>query len=225
MRRITEKLHSRRGASLIYALLLFLVASMVSAVILSASVTAAKRLRDDQIRQQNELTINSGARLLKKLMTQEYAVTVTEDVPGDGPRFSAGANPVCEELCAAVEEVWGRGEAASASHTINVHVDSMDDDVTLTFRMTEKKPAKINETSTDYYYYYVEGTITAAGMDDKLYLTGYVTHSSPPLPTVTYNYADDVDKEGNPIEVLVSTTYTWKLTWTVDRLNANAQGA
>ena len=64
MERIKQKLHSRRGASIILAMLLMMVAVMVSAVIISASYTAAKRVNDDSDRQQGLLTASSAARFV-----------------------------------------------------------------------------------------------------------------------------------------------------------------
>ncbi len=76
MKRAAEKLHSRRGASLIYALLLFLVASMVSVLILNASTTAVQRLNDDREREQEYLLLSSAARLFKKAL-EKSSVTIT----------------------------------------------------------------------------------------------------------------------------------------------------
>ncbi len=74
MRRVQEKLKSRSGVSILFALLLFLVASMVSVIIISASVTAVRRIRDDRIQEQNYLAIASAARVLKESIESSKVV-------------------------------------------------------------------------------------------------------------------------------------------------------
>jgi hypothetical protein len=79
MERIKQKLHSRRGASIILAMLLMMVAVMVSAVIISASYTAAKRVNDDSDRQQGLLTASSAARFVAEdLRGVEFSKTTTQ---------------------------------------------------------------------------------------------------------------------------------------------------
>lgn len=79
MAHIRQKLHSRSGASVLLAMLLLLVAAMVSAVIISASVTAANRVRDDRDHQQKMLSVNSAARLVKKsLEAAQYIIVETK---------------------------------------------------------------------------------------------------------------------------------------------------
>lgn len=69
MERVKSKLHSESGVSILLALLLLLVATMVSAVILSAAVTATKRVYDDKQQAQDYLTVSSAARLLRTAVT------------------------------------------------------------------------------------------------------------------------------------------------------------
>ncbi len=47
MKRLKQKLNSRRGASILLAMLLMLVAVMISAVVVSAAVSAAERVYRD----------------------------------------------------------------------------------------------------------------------------------------------------------------------------------
>ncbi len=75
MKRAVQKLHSRRGASILLALLMLLVAVMVSAVILSAVVTTAKRVHDDIGQEQDYLTVSSAGRLIKAFLLQNRYFT------------------------------------------------------------------------------------------------------------------------------------------------------
>ena len=65
MKRLAQKLQDRRGASMLMALLLFLVAAMVSAVIIAAAVSARSRVASDRAQQQTYLTVSSAAELLR----------------------------------------------------------------------------------------------------------------------------------------------------------------
>ena len=76
MKHILEKLKSRSGTSLLYALAVFVVATMVSAVILNSAVTANKRVHDDRSEEQSYLALSSTARLIAKQL--ENGDTETE---------------------------------------------------------------------------------------------------------------------------------------------------
>ncbi|MBO6214781.1 MAG: hypothetical protein J6N76_04505, partial [Lachnospiraceae bacterium] len=70
---IRKKLHNRSGASLSYALLFLLVATMVSMVIINASVTSAKSVQNERDSRQAQLTLNSAAKLIREEL---YGTTV-----------------------------------------------------------------------------------------------------------------------------------------------------
>ena len=71
-----NKLRGQRGASLLFAFLFLLVASMVSAVIIAGATTATRRVHDDFGREQNYLTLESAAKILRDLL-KDTTVTVT----------------------------------------------------------------------------------------------------------------------------------------------------
>ena len=62
---IKRKLKSNKGTSIFFGLLLFLVASILSAVMLNASVTTVKRVESDRKIEQNYLTCSSAAKMLR----------------------------------------------------------------------------------------------------------------------------------------------------------------
>lgn len=74
--RIRKKLTSTDGISVLFGMLFFLVASILSAVILSASVTAIKSVTSDRKSEQNYLTCSSAAKTLRDAVT---GVTITEE--------------------------------------------------------------------------------------------------------------------------------------------------
>lgn len=66
MERVREKLHSRTGASLLIALLFFLVAMTVGTVVLTAASANAGRVQKNRQEQQNYLAVASAAELVKE---------------------------------------------------------------------------------------------------------------------------------------------------------------
>ena len=89
MRRIRQKLNSQGGASILIALLFFLVAVMVAAVITSAALTAVKRVRDDQDAQQEYLTLQSAAKVLEPILEESwFAITELEGTDSQEEPYS-----------------------------------------------------------------------------------------------------------------------------------------
>lgn len=73
MKRLNAKLHSRRGASILLALLLFLVCVMVGASVLAAAVSNAGKVQSSRVEQQKYLTLSSAIRLVAdELARAEY---------------------------------------------------------------------------------------------------------------------------------------------------------
>ncbi|MCF2615671.1 hypothetical protein JQM68_00480 [Oscillibacter valericigenes] len=75
MERVREKLHSRTGASLLIALLFFLVAMTVGAVVLTAASANAGRIQKNRQEQQNYLAVASAAGLLREDITGAPCLT------------------------------------------------------------------------------------------------------------------------------------------------------
>ena len=65
MNAIKGKLNSRKGTSIFFGLLLFLAASILSAVMISAATTTIKRVESDRKVEQNYLTCSSAATMLR----------------------------------------------------------------------------------------------------------------------------------------------------------------
>lgn len=88
MKRLRKKLHSERGASILLALLFFLVCIMVGASVLAAAASNAGKIRSNQTEQQRYLTLSSAIRLVADELKQaeytgkykvwEWTETVTE---------------------------------------------------------------------------------------------------------------------------------------------------
>lgn len=101
MEHVRQKLHSRTGASMLIALLFFLVAMTVGAVVLTAASTNAGRGRRNRQEQQNYLAVASAAELVKEdifsapggSFTGGYSKIVTETV-----YTHSSTNPVTGEV-------------------------------------------------------------------------------------------------------------------------------
>ncbi len=77
MNRIKKKLRSQTGASLTFALLLFLVCAVVGSVVLTAGTAAAGRMSKITEMDQRFYSVNSAARLLIELI-DDKPVTIIE---------------------------------------------------------------------------------------------------------------------------------------------------
>ena len=77
MRAIHTKLRSERGASITFALLLFLVCAVVASVVLTAGTAASGRLSQQVESDQRYYSVSSAARLLQ---TEIESTTVTKTV-------------------------------------------------------------------------------------------------------------------------------------------------
>ena len=64
-RKIRKKLNSTHGTSIFFGILFFMIASILSIVMLNGAVTAVKRVQSDKQAEQNYLTCSSAAKLLR----------------------------------------------------------------------------------------------------------------------------------------------------------------
>ena len=63
--KIRKKLKSEQGTSIFFGLLLFLVASILSVVMLEGAVTTVKTVASDRESEQNQLSCTSAAQVLR----------------------------------------------------------------------------------------------------------------------------------------------------------------
>lgn len=98
-KRIIQKLKSEKGTSIFFGLLLFLVASVVSVVILNGAVTTIKRVESDRKAEQNYLICSSAAKLLRDAIENssikwQKEVEMEETKPTRQPKISWSGNSV-----------------------------------------------------------------------------------------------------------------------------------
>lgn len=85
--KIKKKLKSQQGTSIFFGLLLFLVASMLSIVIINGAVTTVKRVASDKKIEQNYLACSSAAKLLQKKI-ENTTITKTTVITSKGTTSS-----------------------------------------------------------------------------------------------------------------------------------------
>lgn len=94
--KIRKKLKSEQGTSIFFGLLLFLVASMLSVVMLEGAVTTVKTVASDRESEQNQLSCTSAAQVLRDSITNiklSATVTVKKDKKGANTETVKKWNP------------------------------------------------------------------------------------------------------------------------------------
>ena len=89
MNRLKEKLNSERGASITWALLIFLVCAVVGSAVLVAGTAAAGRMSRLAENDQRYYAVNSAARLLIELI-DDQTVTIVREKDGKGFKYTDG---------------------------------------------------------------------------------------------------------------------------------------
>lgn len=153
MKTIFAKLRSNRGSSMVMALILMLVAVMVSHTILAAAATAGRNVQLGDAGQQAYLTVSSAAEtfrdavlsfdgVFKKTITKEYATRNEYDA--DKPKSTVSAytdlpseSPFSQEVEAALKHLT-EYPASTYTHAYQIQAQDYDPvDMELTM---QKKP-------------------------------------------------------------------------------------
>ncbi len=79
MGRAAQKLHSRRGASILMALAFFLLCGFIGAVVLGSAATNAQKLAGRRQEQQDYFAVSSAARLLQSALGGSACTAVETD--------------------------------------------------------------------------------------------------------------------------------------------------
>lgn len=85
---LKKKIRSRRGASITFALLLFLVCAVVGSAVLTAGTVAAGRMSKIAEMDQRYYSVNSAARLVTEILEkEEIEAEIESSVAGDSFKF------------------------------------------------------------------------------------------------------------------------------------------
>ncbi len=123
MRALRQKLNSQRGASILIAMVFFLLCLTVGAVVLTAATANAGRLASRRQEEQNYLTVSSAARLLRDGLEgakfEVVTTTVSSPEGGEtttGPVFTAPG--LLDIFKAQAKEVFGSKTSATREFQI-----------------------------------------------------------------------------------------------------------
>lgn len=91
MNRLKKKIRSQTGASLTFALLLFLVCAVVGSVVLTAGTAAAGRMSKISEMDQRYYSVNSAAKLLIDLFQTDEKIFCEKKEPGETTSVTGGS--------------------------------------------------------------------------------------------------------------------------------------
>lgn len=115
--RIKAKLRSKSGASITFALLLFLVCASLSAVILVAATTASGRMASIAGTDQRYYSVTSAAELLRDELSGGAVSTFTVTKGGNSKKLYFNC-PMNEITYASIADAIGAGESDSIADTV-----------------------------------------------------------------------------------------------------------
>ena len=168
-----EKLNSKEGISILFALMFLLIASMVAVTILAASTTTAKRISDDKARTQDSLALRSAVEYFSKQLADttvtlsytgyEEAVSGSGIVTNNGPdhfvEIARSEGPLSGDY---FETIYANCRAhGEASGSYSVELDDPSSRVPKTdveFKMTKYPSGDPSGDKT-----YISGYFTVAG--------------------------------------------------------------
>ncbi len=128
MNTMKKKLQSNSGVSILFALLLFLVVSMVSVTILSAAYSSVKRTHAVKVDTQDILALDSASLIMKKNMDN---VTYTVPKQKDGTlnytraKLSVKDNPFETELTNISVEILNNNISANEKDAFDVEATNL----------------------------------------------------------------------------------------------------
>ena len=119
MQKLKQKLKSQRGASITFALLLFMVCAVVGSVVLTAGTAAAGRMSELARMDQRYYSVTSAAQLLQDIISDQ-TIEVTDDGTAS---FREEALPQPAFLLEAAKALSGDGDGISGKErTISLSI-------------------------------------------------------------------------------------------------------
>ncbi|MBQ9545150.1 MAG: hypothetical protein IJV00_08490 [Clostridia bacterium] len=178
-----KKLRSRKGAAVIYALLFLLTATMVSVLILDASVTTAKRLHDDKVWEQDYLSLTSAGKLIKECLENTLCNVTTGTNSETGlPEITVSAQG---PFAGIIENAVRRAVASGGSDPYHSAFTIDPEDASGIFRPVSADFSIIPDQTeipggAPEDSYKISAVLTYEGSDMKLYLTASASRQSEP---------------------------------------------
>ena len=126
--KMRRKLKSQRGASIVIAMVVFIIVSMISLVIVQAALTNAARVKTQSESEQGYLNVKSAAKLLEEEIliegdgSQKYILSTWSEEGGartystecaEGFKDATGAVSLYGDMIASMVEEWNRERVKS----------------------------------------------------------------------------------------------------------------
>lgn len=235
MNRIVRKLRARTGASITFALLLFLVCSVLASVALTAATASAGRMSEIAASDQRYFAVSSAAELMKDLIESETETIVTKKIVKD--RYTIGADGIISDSSSAEEQKSFIVEKTPAAIVKSYDLISqqeivptfapkdipMDAAINLFQKGTDKERAfSLTVTGEDSLSVTIEETLYS---DGTIELTLYNTSGDPLKQMLTFSVkvtpgalpsdSPEVSSSGNVITNITTTYETMTYQWTL----------
>lgn len=146
---IAQKLKSRRGASIILALMFFLVCAVIGGAVLASSVSNAGRLSHQAEEQQAYLTVSSAAKLVRDELSGISFSAVDTDHPDLLNSFDlvSDANSLSDVVSEMVKDIYDGVQTMTLYHDFSVSSDDPAlEDVTALLTMSDSGSGKYSIT-------------------------------------------------------------------------------
>ena len=206
---IKKKLKNNNGVSFLIAMLLFLVASVVSIVIVTAALSAVKRVHDDFKDQQEYLCVSSAANLIKETLSESSCTIVEKKTISGGSEdveYTYIISGVWESL---LKEAFKNFELYGSSYSSSITIGSVSDggkEVITSSKMDLTiKPYDSNNGDTTENYK-ITGRIYSDVSKQNIFVTAWI--SSPSSTENTEMIYDD-----NEVLIKKVVTKTTTLVW------------
>ena len=179
LRKLKQKLKSQTGASITFALLLFLVCAVVGSVVLTAGTAAAGRMSELAKMDQRYYSVTSAAQLLRDTMDGKQVTvtqkTVTEngtiitspspevDPEVESPILKASALHLIKENAEDITMAWNlTGSSEIQNAALNVKIkETLSSDGTMTMLISNVADNSSGGTSGSSYIYTLQMVFTA----------------------------------------------------------------
>ena len=165
IKKISRKLNSKKGVSILFGLLAFLIAAMVSVVIVSAALSAVKAANNAKTSAQDQLSLQSAVELLSKdIKGTEYKFKNTTITYSNGSIYSnvdsdpsITSNNFSDILKSAIDYLrdYGSIGPATGSFEINSYVGSSElvSKIKVSYSL-DNTPYSEDGTKKYYYFYF-----------------------------------------------------------------------
>lgn len=208
------KLKSTSGVSVLVAMVLFLVAAMVSAVVISAAYTAFKSVFHDIENEQDYLAVSSAARLIGESLADTECTITEKETRVAGESTDLETTYVCTGTLGAYMTSFMDNQLSS-QHELTVSLDSLSGDAKKALSPTPCKfkfritPVNIEKPENNYM---ITGYVMSDSFEQKVWITAYAVPVGDDPET-----HEDTDQSNHDIKYYTTVT---KIKWSDVRLDA-----